>query len=48
MHEFKLVPVPGAAFYDKWLNAGTGVGVHLLDGSVFKKSSDGGAEPHSN
>ena len=34
MHEFKIVPVPGAAFYDKW-NAGTGVGVHLLDGSMY-------------
>ena len=44
MHEYKIVPVPGSAFYDKWLN-GTGVGVHLLDGSVFKKPSDGGAEP---
>ena len=44
MHEYKIVPVPGAAFYDKWLD-GTGVGVHLLDGSMFKKPSDGGAEP---
>ena len=44
MHEFKIVPVPGSAFYDKWL-AGTGVGVHMLDGSMFKPLSQNGAEP---
>ena len=44
MHEYKIVPVPGSAFYDKWL-AGKGVGVHMLDGSMFKPLSQNGAEP---
>ena len=44
MHEFRIVPVPGAAFYDQ-LNAENDVGVYLLDGSMFKKQSDNGAQP---
>ena len=46
MHEYKIVPVPGSTFYEQ-LRKDDAVGVYLLDGSVFKKPSEGGAQPVS-
>ena len=39
VHEFKIVPVPGAKFYDQW-NAGLDVKVKLLEGSEFHDNTD--------
>ena len=39
-HEFRIVPVPGAKFYSKWLRGET-VAVKLLEGSELYKSTSG-------
>ena len=38
VHEYRIVPVPGSAYYNVW-NSGGGVSVHLLDGAMLQNAN---------